>query len=51
MFSPKVNSIKKASGKMVGYPPTFPEMGHGGKATLGHPASKTKLGNTKKPNK
>lgn len=50
-MGPKTNSIKKKSGKMVGYPPEIPELGHGGHAKLGHPAQRAIKGNIVKPNK
>lgn len=47
----KVNSTKKKSGKLTGYPPEIPEFAHGGHAKLGHPSQKHIAGAIKKPNK
>ena len=48
-MGPKVNSTKKKSAKLTGYPPEFPELGHGGHAKLGHPAQKHIKGSIVKP--
>jgi hypothetical protein len=50
-MGPKVNSIKKKSGKLCGYPPEIPDMGHGGHAKTGHPAATNIHGKIVKPNK
>ena len=50
-MGPKINSTKKKSGKLVGYAPEIPDMGHGGHAKTGHPAAKNIAGSIKKPNK
>lgn len=47
-LGPKVNSTKKKSGKMTGYPPEIPDFAHGGHAKLGHPAAH-KVGKIVKP--
>lgn len=47
MFAPKANSIKK-SGKIVGVPPEFPEVGGMEKHKSGSPSRKSNL-SIKKP--
>lgn len=47
MFAPKVNSLRK-SGKIVGVPPEFPEVGGMQKKKAGDPARKSNL-SIKKP--
>ena len=48
MFAPKVNSIKKKSGKMTGYAPEVPELGFKAGMKTGNP-SRTNTGSIKKP--
>ena len=48
-MGPKTSNTKKKSGYMVAYPPTFPDMAHGGHATSGHPAQAKLKGTIKKP--
>jgi hypothetical protein len=50
-MAPKVNSTKKKSGKLVGYAPEIPDMGHGGHKLTGNPSAKMVNGSIKKPNK
>jgi len=48
MFSPKVNSTKKKSGKMKAYPPETPDFGQV-RTKTGHPSYKDAVGAIRKP--